>query len=270
VCLIFWKAAWLKRINDNWTSMKQCAVKESIAAQPLNHSTDNHSIALPSCTESDVWSGTQAKDRQKSKVPRYTCQATQLPFFTTPLPWWDMRQYLEDYTSGNVTLGQFLRGAIYAGYYNLIQAGIGLGRPLRLFYDAFQAIWGGIPFPRRTGSIPTGQPTPTDALNLHPGELVRVKSYREILATLNTDNKNRGLRFDAELVPYCGGIYRVLNRVNKIIDEKTGKMLTMKTETVILEGVWCQARYSNCRMFCPRSIYSLWREIWLERVTEAR
>ena len=43
-------------------------------------------------------------------------------------------------------------------------------------------------------------------------------------------------------------------------------MSTMKTPAVILEGVWCQSRYSHCRMFCPRSIHSWWREIWLERV----
>ena len=35
---------------------------------------------------------------------RYMCQATQLPVFTTPLSWWDVRQYVEDYVSGNVSL----------------------------------------------------------------------------------------------------------------------------------------------------------------------
>jgi len=74
--------------------------------------------------------------------------------------------------------------------------------------------------------------------------------------------------FDAELVPFCGGVYRVQARVTRFINEKTGTMATMKTPAVILEGVWCQSRYSNCRMFCPRSIYSWWREVWLERVSE--
>ena len=53
-------------------------------------------------------------------------------------------------------------------------------------------------------------------------------------------------------------------RVDRFIDEKTGVMKSLKTPAIILEGVWCQSRYSNCRMFCPRSIYSWWREIWLE------
>jgi hypothetical protein len=40
----------------------------------------------------------------------------------------------------------------------------------------------------------------------------------------------------------------------------------LKTPAVILDDVFCLARYSNHRMFCPRSIFSWWREIWLERV----
>src|SRR5882757_2491663 len=96
--------------------------------------------------------------------------------------------------------------------------------------------------------------------------MVRVKPYEEILATLDADNKNRGLYFDAEAVPFCGHTYRVLSRVTKILDERTGRMVNMKTPSLILEGVYCQARYSDCRMFCPRAIYSYWREIWLERV----
>ena len=216
-----------------------------------------------------MWRGTRAQDQQAADETRYVCQATQLPYFTTPLPWWDIRQYVEDYTSGNVTLGRIFRGFVYVSYYYGTLAYRGrLGRPARWLYDRFQALWGGVPFPRRRGTIPAGQPTPTCTLNLQPGELVRVKSYKEILATVDTNDKNRGLAFDAELVPYCGGIYRVRARVNKFIDEKTGKMKTLKTPAVILEGVCCQSRYSNCRMFCPRSIYSWWREIWLERVPE--
>jgi hypothetical protein len=54
--------------------------------------------------------------------------------------------------------------------------------------------------------------------------------------------------------------------VTKIINERTGKMLEMKTPCIVLDSVICESRYSECRLFCPRSIYSYWREIWLERV----
>ena len=109
---------------------------------------------------------------------------------------------------------------------------------------------------------------PTSSLNLQPGEIVRVKSYEEILRTLDHENMNRGMRFDGEEVPFCGRTYRVRNRVEKFIDERTGKLRTMKTPAVILEGVYCQGRYSSHRMFCPRGILSWWREVWLDRVHE--
>ena len=132
------------------------------------------------------------RDRQQGDETRYSCQATQLPYFTTPLSWWDIRQYVEDYVSGNVTLGTIFRGFVYVSYYHLTLAKRNrLGRPARWLYDQFQALIGGVPFPRRTGSIPTGQPTPVVNLNLQPGELVRVKSYKEILATLEGIEESR-------------------------------------------------------------------------------
>ena len=96
-------------------------------------------------------------------------------------------------------------------------------------FPTIQAITGGIPFPRLKGTIPVGQPTPRRDLGLRPGDLVRVKSYAEILATLDVRLSNRGLRFDAELVPFCGKVFRVSTCVERFVDEKTGQMRTMKT-----------------------------------------
>ena len=259
-CLIFWKEAWLKSISGNNLSI----------AGHEDRERNMNSTAHPSlCSEADVWSGTRAKNQHMDGETRYQCQATALPLFTTLLPWWDIRQYVEDYRSGNASLDKMVRAFLYAGYYNASNAGIGLGRPMRWCYDRFQELWGGIPYPRWKGKIPTGQKTPTNTLDLQPGEWVRVKSYKEILATLDTFNKNKGLYFDAEHVPYCEGVYRVKSRVTEIIDEKTGKLISFKNVSIILEGVVCQARYSNCRLFCPRSIYPWWREIWLERISES-
>ncbi len=191
---------------------------------------------------------------------------TEVPLATTPLAWWDLRQYIEDYLSGNVTLGRILSGLVYWTYYSLSQAGIGIGRPMRWLYDRLCPIWGGSLFPRRPGLIPEGQPTPLVKLNLQPGELVRVKSHEQILQTVDTSNRNRGMYWDAELVPYCGGTYKVLKRVTKLIGERTRKMQEMKSPCIVLDSVVCQARYSSCRLFCPKGMYPYWREIWLERV----
>jgi len=252
-CLLFWKDAWLKPIKVN-----------SPATTEIDTAPTTCSSGATACRESDVWACTTAK--ASGTEPVYVCQATQLPYATSSLEWWDVRQYVEDYVSGNVGLWRIVCGAVYFLYYALSRAGIGVGRPMRWFYDRFYWLWRGGPFPRRRGTIPEGQPTPTGTIDLQPGELVRIKPYKEILNTLNTRDRNRGLYFDAEEVPYCGGTYRVLKRVTKIIHEKTGKMLEMKTPCFILDSVVCQSRYSECRLFCPRSIYSYWREIWLERV----
>ena len=100
------------------------------------------------------------------------------------------------------------------------------------------------------------------------GDLVRVRSYEEILATLDTSLSNRGLKFDAELVPFCGKVFRVSTSRRPLRRRKrTVRCERMKTPAVILEGVNCKALYSGRRMFCPRGIHLWWREIWLERVS---
>jgi hypothetical protein len=259
-CLLFWKTAWLKPVGETGSTREQALVIQRLEKV--------QEAPIASCTEADVWAARYAEGSEAGEGPRYCCQATQLPSFSTFLPWWDVRQYIEDYISGNATLTELFRGSVFAGYTSVIKAGVGLGSPLRWLYDRVQLLWGGMPFPGKTGTIPVGAATPVGTLDLQAGEVVRVKSYNEILATLDTESKNRGLRFDAEMTPYCGHTYRVRTRVSKYIDEKTGKLLSLNSAAVILEGASCQSRYSTCRMFCPRSIYAWWREIWLERVPE--
>ena len=255
-CLIFWKEAWLKKVEgpDSMTRVDY--------EQPARLAVGG------GCREEDVWAGTKAGDSWDPENPTYACQATQVPAATRPLAWWDVRQYIEDYVSGNVESARIPCGFIYMGYNGLINSGLGLGRILRWLYDVYQKLTGGIPYPRRLGKIPLGSGTPVgERLNLQAGEWVRVKSYQAILRTLDVHNKNRGLYFDAEMVPYCGKTFRVLKRVKRIVNEKTGKVIEFKNPCIILEGVTCGSRYSECRLFCPRSIYSYWREIWLERVS---
>jgi hypothetical protein len=244
-CLIFWKEAWLR---------------------PAGSQDLTPGAAAPGCTEAAV-NEACLKPGVPSGEPRYSCQATELPAATKPLAWWDVRQYIEDYTSGNERPARMLRGALYVAYFNVIRLGRRVGARQKLidFYDWFQKKRGGVPFPRKTGTIPAGTKTPIRSLNLVPGENARVRSYEEILQTLDTNSKNTGLYFDAEAVPYCGRTYPVRSRVTRIVDEKTGKMIPVKGNTVILENVWCRSCYSDRRMFCPRAIYSFWRETWLER-----
>ncbi len=254
-CLIFWKDAWLKPVG-----------RGAVASPSLVPVGDSPATSAPACTEDDVVAGARGPGESAGPGgPVYRCQSTRLRAATAPLPWWDLRQYAEDLRSRNARPSQLAAAFLFFLYHSLVESGVGLGGALRWAYDGFQKVRGGSPYPLRQGQVEKGAATPVSTLDLEPGELVRVRSYREILDTLDEGWRNRGMYFDPELVPYCGGTYRVLRRVGQIIDERTGRMLRLKSDAVILNGVVCQARYSKCRHFCSRSIYPYWREIWLER-----
>ncbi|HTF61842.1 MAG TPA: hypothetical protein VK638_03925 [Edaphobacter sp.] len=256
-CLMYWKQAWLRRVDSGVD-----LVQVSVSSSEMPAVRDDPKVA---CDESVLYRRTRYADSSVGSTI-YRCQTTQIPYATSHLNWWDVRQYLEDVLSGNISFARLLTGTIYSAYFHLANAGIGVGPALRWFYNNVCWLWNGSMFPRTNGRIPRGKPKPAAMLNLQPGELVRIKSHKEILETVDMDNKNRGMYWDAELVPYCGKTYPVLSRVKRLIDERTSKMIEMKTPCIVLESVVCQARYSQCRMFCPREMYPYWREIWLEQV----
>ena len=252
-CLMFWKDAWLKKADAP-------AADGRAAAPGAQQSVPREG----SEAEKVVWAGTRQPD-QPADEPRFVCQSTQIAAATTPLAWHDLRQYIEDWTSGNVNLTQMIASAMYAVCEAVATAGLGIGSAVRCTYDTVQTWRGATPYPSRTGRVPAGTKTPSAQLGLQVGELVQVRPYQEILETIDQKGHNRGMVWDGEMVPFCGGTYRVLQRVNRIIDEKTGRMMHMKNECIQLDGVTCQACYAKYRKFCPRSIFPYWREIWLRR-----
>jgi hypothetical protein len=254
-CLIFWKEAWLEPVAASLAPSAGPGPKPIIKPQ--------------GCTEAAVWGATRSVDQPPGKGTRYACQATELLNYTQPLKWWDARQYVEDLTSGNVSLPRLLRGFLYFAFAGATLARRHrLGRPARWIYDRIQSLWGGVPFPRRSGYLQSGKDAPTVELQLQPGDLVRIRPLEHILATIDKGNQHRGMRFDGEMVPFCGKVFRVRTRVEKFIDERTGYIRRLKTPAVILDGVYCQARYSESRLFCPRYLFIWWREIWLERLPD--
>lgn len=254
-CLIFWKEAWLKPV--------------ALSLAPSAGPDPKPIIKSRSCTEAAVWDATRSVEQSPGRDTRYACQATELPRCTQPLKWWDARQYVEDIASGNVSLPRLLRGFLYFSFAGVTLARRHrLGRPARWTYDRIQSLWGGVPFPRRPGVLKSGKDAPTCELRLQPGDLVRIRPLEQILATIDKRNQHRGMGFDAEMVPYCGKVFRVRTRVERFVDERSGYLRRMKTPAVILDGVYCKSRYSERRLFCPRSIFSWWREIWLERVPD--
>lgn len=241
-CLLFWKDAWLDRADT--------VESAPVAVRPTREASDR-----------------LRGSRSVGATTIYSCQATDLPRFTRLLPWWDVRQYIADIRSGNQSVGEVLRIGVLKTIQNCLQIGVGYGVFLKL-YNRLQSKWGGVPRSAadEIGTVPVGGRTPIENLDLVPGEMVEIKSYEEIRATLDRDSKNRGMRFDIEMRIYCGQQFRVAKRVSQILNEETGEMMVMKSPSVVLDGVYCRAKFSTQRMFCPRALPGFWREIWLRRV----
>jgi hypothetical protein len=251
-CLIFWRTAWLTRISGSSENGR--------AVQP----TAPPSAGRPGCTRerlTEVALGACRPAEEAGAVsdpPVYSCQATELTRAApVGIPMWDVRQYVQDVRTGNAPARKVIRG-IAVGAFNQMQDLTRRKLPQGLRFR------GGRRYPFVRGTADKG---PAERLDLQPGEWVRVKSVEQISATLNADNNNRGLSFDPEMVKYCGRTAQVLRRVEHIIHESSGRMLTMKTPCIVLAGVTCTADYHRS---CPRGIYQYWREIWLERVPAPR
>jgi hypothetical protein len=243
-CVFFWKESWLRREHD----------------EPVM-------LADVSCTEANVVRAARAPGNETSDDPIWVCQTTKLYDATTLLHWWDVRQYVRDVTSGNHSALHMINLLVFAGYRKL--AGLGVGyRLLIAAFNGFQKLFGGKSYPLGGGKIPDGKRTPTEILDLQPGEWVEVKPQEEILETITRNGFNRGMRYDMEMSKYCGNRYRVQKRVEKLINERTGKMMTMKNPCIQLEDVYCRAECTERRLGCPRASNTYWREIWLRRVSD--
>jgi hypothetical protein len=258
-CLLFWREAWLKPADAPGATPNGAGQIGSGQSGGEHRRREG-----AGCTEEQLYANTLESAEGE---PAYLCQGTTILRFSTPLRASELDQYVEACTSGGVRLREMPAPLLFRVYERLVWSRLGrTGIPQRV-YDAFQKLRGGIPYPNRPGLVPDGTKTPKGTpLNLQPGDFVRVKSFKEIRETLNRDAKNRGLLFSQELVPYCGRICRVHSRVNRIIDEKSRKMLHFSNDCIILEDVVCLGRYNAGLAFCPRANYPYWREIWLERV----
>lgn len=245
-CLIFWKEAWLKR-----------AESDALSAGTLPCLPAALSELSGPCSMDSILAASQATNAQGEKI--YSCQATDVYKFSSYMRMWDPRQYIRDLRSGNLASG--LAGNSRGQ--RLLEMVLGILRALSAMiislFNEVQARHHGAFYPFVAGTL---EKTPIETLDLQPGELVQVRGKEEIMATLDKQNRNRGLLFDFEMLTYCGGIFRVLRRVQRSIDEKTGKMLNMKYPCIVLEGVACRSDYHR---LCPRAIYHYWRENWLKR-----
>ena len=224
-CLLFWKEAWLRPVDPQEAE-----------------GTTSRSDAVGASREA-LLGATQVGTNEAGQT-LFSCQATELLKASKGLlPWWDPSQYVQDVASGNSTVPRVVR-ALLVGLFNRFQ------RANARFLPRFCLIRGCKRYPFIEGTVTNGS-TPVGSLGLQPGEIVEIKSKEEIFATLDENDTTQGLRFDGEMLKYCGRRARVLRRIERIIDEKTGRMLSIKRDTVILDGVICTGDYHRS---CPRAI----------------
>jgi hypothetical protein len=242
-CLLYWKEAWLRRVEPD----QQASSPDPAANSPSDGSE-------PTAVPTPVAAGAHAEVTSEDGELPYSCQATELVRAGPErLPWWDARVYVQDVRSGNARPLAMLR-SLAVMLVNKFQAAN------RRFLPGLLLIKGGKQWPFIEGKLTK---TPKELLHLQPGELVQVKDKEEIFQTLDIRDRNRGLMFDVEMLRYCGKRARVLQRVERIINEKTGKMMHLPGDCILLEDVICTGYYHQ---YCPRNIYPFWREIWLRRV----
>lgn len=171
---------------------------------------------------------------------RYVCQMTEIIRASTRLPNRDLTHYWRDLMDGNVRVAPLL---------------VVLG--VRLFNGVSWRL-SGVVWPV-LGHLES-ETSPHQELGLQPGDLVRVKSKHAIEATLNRKRCNRGLEFGLDQLFCCGGSYRVAARVDRVVSERTGELLELKTPSITLEG----AHANGGLVLTPQNEYFFWREIWLE------
>jgi hypothetical protein len=229
-CRLLWKEAWLRRVGPRDAPAKR-----------------DDPAALERLQERLAARASRTVEVEGRHELRYACQATELYRASTPLgSAFNPIPYVREFTCGNASLWKFLR----------VTARAAVEHGLNYFHRMPEVHVPG------TKAKPVVRPS----LNVLPGEWVHVRSREEIADTLSQKGRNRGLWFDREMLPFCGGTYRVRRRVTRLIEEATGKMLELKSDCVALDGVVCSGERSLGKYFCPRRIYPLWRECWLERV----
>jgi hypothetical protein len=234
-CSLYWKEQWLKPVG---------------ADDPVTPTSDaGRRVLLPLLVLNSE------KEPFEDGETRWSCQATEMPRAAPEkLPLKQLGQYREDVVSGNAGVLAVLK-AFLVRLFNRYQD------HSKRFLPRFLLIRGGLQWGFLKGGVLSGR-TPTEHLDLQPGELVRIKSREEIMATLDENLLNRGMGFDAEMSRFCGRTARVKARATRIVDERSGRMLVMKNPCIILEDIVCEGAFTAN---CPREYVCWWREIWLER-----
>jgi hypothetical protein len=232
-CRFYWKEAWLRPADGN--------------------EEDGNANEVP--VDAAAVAALRARLKVKADEQRYFCQSTELLRSTVAFPGkmkpWLVRIALRQVRQKDRSLSEIAQLFVRWFHIRLHRAVAGDDR-LR---------------------GPHTKETPVEVLDLKPGELVRVKPLDQIVATLNKKKRNRGMVVCHEMTLCCERVAEVRYRVNRVIEEISGKMRELN-HTVTLQGPLGQKSLCDeCLCYgemgdCPRGELMYWREIWLERVNK--
>lgn len=244
LCLLYWKEAWLKKVD-----IKACDLhsnKEKVVIENFGSATSDKI----GCTQDTLFFSTKIQTNVLNPVKeKYFCQVTEVINASSELKRYDMRQYYRDLRYGNISFKDFFKWT-----------------PLEILNYTSQRILKKRIYPNIKNKFALQGKTPAGTLDLKVGDNVKIKSLGDILRTLDFNERNRGLRFTKELVPYCGKTSKVIKIVKNIVNEVNGEMIHFSNKCIILENVICTGEVSDKRLFCPKSCYPYWREVWLEKI----
>lgn len=200
-CRFFWKEVWLEKVAPDAPARRPFSADER--------------ASLIERTARRARSTAEVDGKQET---HYRCQMTEIASCSRHLRTFDPRPYVRELTSGNVSLGRFVR----------VMARAAVVEPKRKLGLVPEVL---------TGNARKGESVET--LGLRVGERVRVRSREEIVKTLTPKGTTKGLRFDHEMFAYCGQSFRVRARVHRCIHEIKRVMVELKTEALVLEGAAC-------------------------------
>ena len=98
---------------------------------------------------------------------------------------------------------------------------------------------------------------------MEPGETVVVRPLEEIVDTLDTRRRYRGLVFMPEMEAFCGQKFKVFKTVETIKLEDTGEVRLLQSPLISLERVYCTGEQHEG---CDRTCLHLWCEAWLKPI----
>lgn len=116
--------------------------------------------------------------------------------------------------------------------------------------------------------LPTGnmeEDKTVSKIKISSGDMVKIRSEKEIRKMLDARDKYRGCLFIDEMFEYCGKSFKVLKEVHCFFDEAKQKMCDCKN-MLLLEGVTCSGRQRLYSVSCDRSCFFFWHKDWLEKI----